>query len=200
MSAHLHQDEQGSRMGMWLFLLSEFMLFGGLFVLYAAYLTRYPADFVAAGRELNLPLGTTNTAVLLTSSLLVAMAVSAMQAARRRLTLGLLGATLLCAAVFLVIKYLEWRAKFAHGIYPNSPELAHRPHGQVLFFGLYFTITGLHALHVLAGGVLLAVSLVLAARGRIAAQRYVFLENSALYWHLVDMVWIFIFPLFYLIV
>jgi cytochrome c oxidase subunit 3 len=199
-SGHESHDAEGSRLGMWLFLLSEFMLFGGLFILYAVYLKRYPADFVAAGRELNLALGAGNTVVLLTSSLLAAMAVTAIQLNRRRLAMILLGATLLCAAVFLVVKYSEWRAKFAHGLYPNSPELAHRPPGEILFFGLYFTITGLHALHVLAGGSLLAVSLGLLARGRITASRCVFLENAALYWHLVDMVWIFVFPLFYLIV
>lgn len=199
-TGHESHDAEGSRLGMWLFLLSEFMLFGGLFLLYAVYLKRYPADFVAAGRELNLVLGAGNTVVLLTSSLLAAQAVTAIQLQRPRLAMGLLGATLLCAAVFLVIKYSEWSAKFAHGIYPNSPELAARPHGQILFFGLYFTITGLHALHVLLGGSLLAISLGLLARGRISAQRCVFLENAALYWHLVDMVWIFVFPLFYLIV
>jgi cytochrome c oxidase subunit III len=193
-------DAAGSRMGMWLFLLSEFMLFGGLFVLYAAYLKRYAGDFAQAGRELNLVLGTTNTVVLLTSSLLVALAVTALQLDRRRLCLGLLWGALLCAAAFLAIKGTEWGTKFSHGIYPNSPELARQPHGQIIFFGLYFMITGLHALHVVAGASLLAVSLGLVARGRVDARRYGFLENSALYWHLVDMVWIFIFPLFYLIV
>jgi cytochrome c oxidase subunit 3 len=164
------------------------------------YLKRYSADFIAAGRELSLPFGVINTAVLLTSSLLAAMAVTAMERTRARLSMGLLGATLLCAGVFLVIKAVEWGAKFAHGISPDSAELALRPHGQVLFYGLYFTIAGLHALHVVVGACLLALSLWLAARGRIAAGRLVFLENSALYWHLVDMVWIFVFPLFYLIV
>jgi cytochrome c oxidase subunit 3 len=187
-------------MGLWLFLLSEFMLFGGLFILYAAYLKRYPADFVEAARELSLTLGASNTVVLLTSSLLVAMSVTALQRDRRRLSMGLLGATLLCAAVFLVIKAVEWKAKFAHGIYPNSPALAQQPHGQIIFFGLYFMVTGLHALHVLAGGGLLAINLGLLARGRMDASRCGFLENSALYWHLVDIVWIFVFPLFYLIV
>ena len=199
-SAPESRDAEGSRMGMWLFLLSEFMLFGGLFVLYAAYLKRYPTDFAQAGRELSLTLGTANTAVLLTSSLLAAMAVTALQLERRRLSMGLLGGTLLCAGVFLAIKSVEWGTKFAHGIYPNSAELAHQPHGQIIFFGLYFMITGLHALHVVAGSILLALSLWLVSRGRLGARRFGFLENSALYWHLVDMVWIFVFPLFYLIV
>ena len=198
--AHGNQDAQGSRLGMWLFLFSELMLFGGLFIVYAVYLAKYQADFVAAGRELSTPLGATNTVILLTSSLFAAMAVSAMQMDRARLARLLIGGTLLCAAAFLCIKYVEWSAKFAHGLYPNATELGERPHGQILFFGLYFMITGLHALHVIAGSALLTVSLVLTGRGRITCHRYVFLENSALYWHLVDLVWIFIFPLFYLIV
>ncbi|OGV77612.1 MAG: cytochrome C oxidase subunit III [Lentisphaerae bacterium RIFOXYB12_FULL_65_16] len=199
-AAHLNQDAEGSRLGMWLFLFSELMLFGGLFIVYAVYLARYPADFAAAGHELNSWLGATNTVVLLTSSLLAAMAVSAVQMDKRRLAVALISGTLLCAAVFLCIKYVEWGAKFAHGLYPNASELSERPHGQILFFGLYFMITGLHAVHVLAGATLLAISLGLIGRGKITCHRYVFLENSALYWHLVDLIWIFIFPLFYLIV
>lgn len=194
------RDDRGSRMGMWLFLLSELMLFGGLFLLYAAYLTRYPADFIRAGAELNAPLGAVNTLVLLTSSLLAALAVTAIQRDRRAAACLALALTLACALVFLGVKYWEWSAKFAHGIYPDSPALNARPHGEILFFGLYFMITGLHALHVLAGGGLLGVSAVMTWRGTIHAGRYALLENSALYWHLVDMIWIFIFPLFYLIV
>lgn len=197
---HLNQDAQGSRLGMWLFLFSELMLFGGLFIVYAVYLVKHQADFIAAGRELSTPLGCTNTVILLTSSLFAAMAVSAIQMDRRRLAQLLIGGTLLCAAAFLCIKCVEWNAKFAHGLYPNAAELGERPHGQILFFGLYFMITGLHALHVLVGSSLLAISLVLMGNGRITCHRYIFLENSALYWHLVDLVWIFIFPLFYLIV
>lgn len=195
-----HRDDRGSRMGMWFFLLSELMLFSGLFLLYAVYLTRYPQEFIAAAAELSTPLGTTNTLVLLTSSLFAACAVTAIQRDRRQTAALLIGVTLLCALLFLGIKYVEWSTKFGHGIYPNSPILNARPHGEIIFFGLYFTITGLHALHVLVGAALLGVSAVMAARGSLHAGRYVLLENSALYWHLVDLVWIFIFPLFYLIV
>ena len=195
-----HRDDRGSRMGMWFFLLSELMLFSGLFLLYAVYLTRYPQEFIAAAAELSTPLGTTNTLVLLTSSLFAACAVTAIQRNRRQTAALLIGVTLLCALVFLGIKYVEWSTKIGHGIYPNSPILNARPHGEIIFFGLYFTITGLHALHVLVGAALLGVSAVMASRGSLHAGRYVLLENSALYWHLVDLVWIFIFPLFYLIV
>lgn len=198
--APAHRDDRGSRMGMWLFLLSELMLFGGLFLLYAVYLARYPADFVRAGGELSTPLGTANTVVLLTSSLGAAVAVTAIQRGRRA-TAGLaLALTLGCALVFLGVKGVEWGGKFAHGIYPDSPVLNARPHGEIIFFGLYFVITALHAVHVLVGAGLLGVSAVKTARGTIHAGRYVLLENSALYWHLVDMIWIFIFPLFYLVV
>ena len=194
------RDDRGSRMGMWLFLLSELMLFGGLFILYAVYLTRYPADFIRAGGELNTPLGAANTLVLLTSSLFAALAVTFIQRNRRPLACLALALTLGCALVFLGVKYGEWGAKFAHGIYPDSPVLNARPQGEIIFVGLYFMITGLHALHVLVGAVLLGASAVMTFRGTIHAGRYILLENSALYWHLVDMIWIFIFPLFYLIV
>ena len=194
------RDDRGSRMGMWFFLLSELMLFGGLFILYAVYLTRYTADFVKAGAELSAPLGTANTLVLLTSSLFAALSVTAIQRDRRATACLMLALTLACALAFLGVKYVEWSAKFAHGIYPDSPALGARPHGEIIFFGLYFTIAGLHALHVVVGAGLLGVSAAMTARGTLHAGRYVLLENSALYWHLVDMIWIFIFPLFYLIV
>jgi cytochrome c oxidase subunit 3 len=111
----------------------------------------------------------------------------------------LLGATVLMGLGFLVNKYFEWGAKFSHGIYPGSSELAAGPQGQTIFYGLYYTITGLHGLHVLIGVVLLTVCATLVRRGRIHQQKDIVLENSGLYWHLVDLIWIFIFPLFYLI-
>lgn len=193
-------DDRGSRMGMWLFLLSELMLFGGLFLLYAVYLSRYPSDFVHAGGELSTPLGTANTLVLLTSSLFAAASVTAIQRDRRKTAAVMIALTLACAIAFLGVKYIEWSGKFAHGIYLNSPVLNARPPGEILFFGLYFTITGLHALHVMVGAGFLSACAAMTVRGTIHGGRYVLLENAALYWHLVDMVWIFIFPLFYLIV
>uniref|UniRef100_C6E7U7 Cytochrome c oxidase subunit III n=1 Tax=Geobacter sp. (strain M21) TaxID=443144 RepID=C6E7U7_GEOSM len=197
--SHVERDDFGAKLGMWLFLFTELLLFGGLFVLYSVYLARYPQQFASGGEQLNLVLGTTNTVVLLTSSLFAAMSVTAIKRGERRLTLGLLGGTVSCALVFLVIKYFEWSAKFEHGIYPNSPKLIAGAPGESVFFGLYYLTTGLHGIHVIVGGVLIAWIGALVARGRIDQGNNISLENVALYWHLVDLVWIFIFPLYYLI-
>jgi cytochrome c oxidase subunit 3 len=199
MSQAEHKDYTGAKLGMWLFLFTELLLFGGLFLLYAAYLSRYPQGFMAAGREMHVIFGTANTAILITSSLLAAMAVTAIQRNERRHTLWLLGGTILCAAIFLTNKYFEWSAEIGHGFYPNSPRLATAPPGESLFFGLYYVTVGLHGLHVLIGGSLLAWVAVKVKQGVVNSGDYVLLENGALYWHLVDLVWIFIFPLYYLI-
>jgi cytochrome c oxidase subunit 3 len=194
-----HSGPSGARVGMWLFLCTEILLFGGLFLLYAVYRYQNPQDFHEASRELNRFHGTLNTAVLITSSLSVALAGHALGEGRQRQTLLLLGASLALGVGFLVVKGFEWGEKFAHGLYPSSPVLLARAKGEILYFGLYFMMTGLHALHVLIGlGVLTAV-LVLARRGRVSSDHPVLLENAGLYWHLVDMIWIFLFPLFYLI-
>ncbi|KAB0672166.1 cytochrome c oxidase subunit 3 family protein [Oryzomonas sagensis] len=196
--SHL-KDDSGAKLGMWLFLFTELLLFGGLFLLYSAYLSRYPHDFSSAGRQLNVVFGTINTVVLLTSSLFVAMAVTAVQRGEPRRTLWLLGGTILCAAIFMAIKYVEWSTKILHGIYPNSPHLAAGPPGESVFFSLYFMTTGIHGLHVLIGATLLAWVGAKVKRGAVHSGDYILLENGALYWHLVDLIWIFIFPLYYLI-
>ena len=192
-------DQTGIRIGMWLFLYTEIILFGGLFVLYAAYLHEYLKDFVEGGRELNRIIGTVNTVILLFSSFTVAASITAIRQERKKLCLSLLAISFFCGIAFLINKYFEWSHKFAHGIYPNSPELASGPHGRNIFFALYYTITGLHGLHVIIGMTLLAVSFALIYNNKITAQRFALLENSGLYWHLVDLIWIFVFPLFYLI-
>jgi cytochrome c oxidase subunit 3 len=184
---------------MWLFLCTEILLFGGLFLLYSVYRYRNPQDFRAASQELDRLLGTLNTAVLITSSLSVALAGHVLAKRRPGRAALLLGASLALGAAFLVVKGFEWGAKFTHGLYPGSPVLLARAKGEILYFGLYFMMTGLHALHVLIGMGLLATVLVLVRRGRVNPGHPVLLENSGLYWHLVDMIWIFLFPLFYLI-
>jgi cytochrome c oxidase subunit III len=199
MSHPIHKDYAGAKLGMWIFLFTELILFGGLFLLYAVYLSRYPHEFAAAGRLMHLVFGTVNTVILITSSLLAAMAVTAIQRDERRHVLWLLGGTILSAAIFLGNKYFEWSAEIGHGIYPGSPVLAAGPPGESVFFSLYYLTAGLHGLHVLIGGIFLAVAAVRVARGTIHAGDYVLLENGALYWHLVDLIWIFIFPLYYLL-
>lgn len=194
-----HVDNTGIKIGMWLFLYSEILLFGGLFVLYAAYLHMYPEFFAEGGKELNRVFGAVNTTVLLVSSFTVASAITAMQKNAKKLTVGLLLFSIFCGFVFLVNKYFEWGAKFHHDIYPNSETLVSGEPGVNIFFGLYYVITGLHGLHVIIGMVLLSVSLVFVLTGRVNSKRIAMLDNSGLYWHLVDLIWIFVFPLFYLV-
>ena len=194
-----HRDHAGAKLGIWLFLFTELFLFGGLFLLYGVYLARYPQEFTTAGHQLHRLLGVINTLVLLTSSLLAAMSVTALRRNETRATVGLLGGTIACAAIFMVNKYLEWSAEIGAGIYPGSSRLVAGPPGEAIFFSLYYLTVGLHGLHVLIGGALLAVVAVRVRRGTIHGGDYIWLENSTLFWHLVDLVWIFIFPLYYLI-
>jgi cytochrome c oxidase subunit 3 len=193
------KDATGARLGMWLFILSEILLFGGLFILYSAYRYKNPVDFHHASRELDVILGTFNTIILLTSSLSMAASISALQRGQRKLSMALLMATMALGLLFLVNKGFEWGAKIEHGIYPNSPTLLARAKGEILFFGLYYVTTGLHGLHVLVGVCVLCGMLMLVAKDKINQMRFVPLENAGLYWHLVDIIWIFLYPLFYLI-
>jgi cytochrome c oxidase subunit 3 len=193
-----HRDYEGSKLGMWLFLFTEILLFGGLFILYSAYRARYPIEFHKGGQELSAVIGVANTVILLTSSLSMAIAVSARRKEDRRLSVFSLATTIVLGAAFLVNKYIEWSREIHNGLYPNSPVLAQRPHGDQIFYGLYYSMTGLHGLHVVAGILLLAIMLVLVIKERITAADFNKLENAGLYWHLVDVIWIFLLPLFYL--
>jgi len=194
-----HRDYTGAKIGMWLFLLSEILLFGGLFILYSTYRYKNPIEFHLAAWELNRVLGTLNTLILLTSSLTMVLSISSIQKGNRRESASFLMATIFFGLLFLTIKYAEWAAKIGHGIYPNSPRLLGRSKGEILFYGLYYSMTGLHGLHVLVGILVLSVMLFLTMKGKIHENRFIPLENSGLYWHLVDIIWIFLFPLFYLI-
>ncbi|HLP16445.1 MAG TPA: cytochrome c oxidase subunit 3 family protein [Bacteroidota bacterium] len=186
-------------MGMWLFLFTELILFGGMFIIYAVYRFSHPAEFHLAAQELDTSVGMINTIILLTSSMTMAMAITAIQKKDKILSMALVSATLVLAFAFLVNKFFEWSTKFSHGIYPGSTELMGKPPGEVLYFGLYFVMTGLHALHVMIGMGLLAVNLAFIKRGIVTWDKSVKLETAGLYWHLVDLIWIFLFPLFYLI-
>jgi cytochrome c oxidase subunit 3 len=198
-SHSIHRDDIGAKMGMWLFLFTEVLLFGGMFLIYAVYRYKYPDQFHIAAMELNTNIGTLNTIILLTSSLTVAISITALQKGSRIVSLIMLSATLVLAMMFLINKYFEWALKFEHGIYPGSKILLNKPNGQILFFGLYFVMTGLHALHVVIGMVILAFMLVFILKKSVTPDNSIKLENSGLYWHLVDLIWIFLFPLFYLI-
>ncbi len=195
-----HRDDTGARFGMWLFLYTEVILFSGLFLLYAIALVNFPQDYITASNKLNVWFGAANTVVLLTSSLTIALAITAIQRNQIRLCLNLCWATIALAVVFLINKYFEWSHEISLGIYPASPTLLEMGPGITSFFNLYYFTAGLHGLHVLIGAVLIAVVAVMVAKGKVTSERYVLLENSALYWHLVDLVWIFLFPLYYLII
>jgi len=194
-----HHDYLGSKMGMWIFIFTELFLFGGLFLVYAVFRTQYSADFHKAALETNTFIGTLNTVVLLISSMTVAMSITAIQSNQKGRAIRLLLLTILLALIFMVNKYFEWGHKFELKLYPGSPVLTNLPRGELLFFGLYFMMTGLHALHVLVGVILLALTIVRIQNGKINATHFSLHENSGLYWHLVDLIWIFLFPMMYLI-
>lgn len=194
-----HRDYIGAKYGMWFFLFTEILFFGGMFILYSVYRAKYAQDFHLAAAEENLLLGSVNTAVLLTSSLSIALSMSAVKNGNYRLSMKLQTATVLMGLAFLVIKYFEWTAKISKGIYPDSPVLLKMSGGQILFFGLYYVMTGLHGLHVLIGVTVISFMIYFTKTGDITSENFSKLENTGLYWHFVDIVWIYLFPLFYLI-
>ncbi len=198
-TAVTHRDDLASKTGMWLFLFTEMLLFGGLFIVYSVYRYRNPEAFHLAAQELSVFIGTLNTIILLISSTMIAMSITALQKHNKKLCLLLMGITILLGIAFLVNKYFEWGEHIRQHIYPGSAVLALRGHGDVLFYGLYFFMTGLHALHIIVGLVFISIIANLVIRDKVTADDHVLLENSGLYWHLVDLIWIFLFPLFYLI-
>ena len=196
---HPSTDRAGKTMGMWLFLYSEIILFGGLFVLYAVYFSRYTNDFIESSKQLNRLFGTLNTVILLASSFTVACSLTAFRRFKTKTSMAFLSFSILCGLIFLINKYFEWSHKFEIGIYPNSELLTDGPPGVNIFFGMYYVITGLHGIHIIIGMSLLITSLVMIYTKKITTENYSMLENAGLYWHLVDLIWIFVFPLFYLV-
>lgn len=197
----LEQQREASALGMWVFLVTEIMFFGGLFTAYVAYRSLYPGAFGHASNHLDLVLGTINTAVLITSSLTMVLAVHAAQVGRRTLLIRCLLLTGLLGATFLGIKAIEYAHKFADGLVPGrafSYAGPDAPQAQ-LFFSLYFAMTGVHALHMVIGLGVLGVLVAQARQGRFGPEYFTPVELSGLYWHFVDVIWIFLFPLLYLI-
>jgi cytochrome c oxidase subunit 3 len=198
---NLEQQTDATTLGMWVFLVTEVLFFGGLFLVYTVYRSLYPDAFIAASHELDVTLGTINTAVLITSSLTMALAVHAAQVGRRKTLMLFLVATMILGGVFLGIKSVEYYHKFVEHLVPGPAfqfEKEHLRHAQ-LFFSLYFLMTGLHALHMIIGFGIMAFMLWWAWNGTITKDYYSPIEISGLYWHFVDIVWIFLFPLLYLI-
>jgi cytochrome c oxidase subunit 3 len=199
---NLDQQFEASALGMWLFLVTEILFFGGLFAAYMIYRLMYPQAFAQASQELDVVLGGVNTAVLIGSSLTMAMAVWAAQMGQRSRQLLFLALTIGLGLVFLGIKAVEYSHKFEHHLVPGANfrfEAASDPLRSQLFFSLYFVMTGLHALHMVVGIGLMAVLFVMAFKGRFTKAYHTPVEVSGLYWHFVDIVWIFLFPLLYLI-
>jgi cytochrome c oxidase subunit 3 len=194
------QQKDASTLGMWLFLVTEIMFFGGLFMTYIAYRGAYPAAFAAGSQKLSILLGTCNTFVLILSSLTMAMAVHFAALGRKTLLITFLVCTLFLGSVFLGIKAVEYHTKFVNHEVPgaNFEFEGDAPHVS-LYFALYFGMTGLHALHMIVGASLLTMLIFQASKGKFTPQWHTPIELFGLYWHFVDIVWIFLFPLLYLI-
>lgn len=186
---------------MWTFLVTEVMFFGGLFMAYIAYRHAYPVAFASASQKLNIPLGATNTLVLICSSMTMAMGVHCAALGKKKALITFLILTLLLGGLFLGIKGVEYHDKFVHHEVPgpNFQFEGADPQHASLFFALYFGLTGLHASHMLIGGVILIVLIVQASKNKFSAAWHTPIEMFGLYWHFVDIVWIFLFPLLYLI-
>ena len=195
-----HKDYTGAKLGMWLFLFTEILLFGGMFLLYAVYREVNTSEFHEAGLEMSKTIGAVNTIILLTSSLTMALSISAIKNGLKNRSILFQAVTVILGVVFLVNKAFEWSDHIRHGLYPDSPELVAMGHGKVLYFGLYYVMTGIHGLHVLIGMCVIGFTLVLTLRDNISRGDYIKLENAGLFWHLVDVIWIYLFPLFYLII
>lgn len=206
--AHLHhhfseseQQYESAKLGMWVFLLTEILLFGGLFLGYAVYRSWHPDMFFNAHLELDRFMGTLNTIVLISSSVTMALAIRSMQINRKNMTILYLVSTLAFAATFMVVKYFEYSHKFHLGQLPGKYYTytgveGTNPH---IFFSMYFAMTGLHGIHVLAGMIVIGIVLWKTVKNKFSSVYYTPIEMTGLYWHLVDMIWIYLFPLFYLI-
>ncbi|OLE53431.1 MAG: hypothetical protein AUG51_13480 [Acidobacteria bacterium 13_1_20CM_3_53_8] len=211
---NLEQQREAGTIGMWVFLVQEIMFFGGLFLAYTVYRWQFPAAFVAASNHLNVRLGATNTIVLIVSSLTMALAVYYAQTGSRRNQLIFLLVTMALGTTFLVIKGIEYYDKYRDHLIPGSL-IPGRPfhwdtvqhplpigvseHNLEMFFWIYFAMTGLHALHMIIGLGILAYLVYYAYKGRFTPEYHAPVEISGLYWHFVDIVWIFLFPLLYLL-
>ena len=209
----MEQQLEASTFGMWVFLVTEIMFFGGMFMVYILYRHLYPDAWMHGSNHLNVSLGALNTGVLICSSLTMVLAVRAAQTSSRMGQIVNLILTIVFGSVFLVVKYFEYAEKFHHNLVPGptfnapTPEFpagiitnaAHDPLHQQLFFSIYFMLTGVHAAHMIIGIGIMLVILAMAIRGKFNADYYTPVEVSGLYWHFVDVVWIFLFPLLYLL-
>lgn len=198
----VEQQAEASTLGMWAFLITEIMFFGGLFAAYSLYRSLYPAAFASTSKHMGVMLGAVNTAVLICSSLTMALAVRAGQLGQRRVIILMLIGTMILGGVFLGVKAYEYHHKWQEHLVPGfnwhyeEPEYARN---AVILFFLYFVMTGMHAIHMIVGEGLLLWLVLKARTGVFSGRYYTPIEMVGLYWHFVDIVWIFLFPLLYLI-
>jgi cytochrome c oxidase subunit III len=196
------QQLESSTLGMWVFLVTEIMFFGGMFASYTIYRNLFPDAFASTSHYMNVTIGAINTGVLICSSFTMVLAVRAAQLGQKKAVIWFLASTLILGTIFLVLKYVEYHEKWIDHHVPGpsfqyaDSRFVHQ--AQILFF-LYFAMTGMHALHMIVGAGLLTTLIVMASRNRFSAEWYTPVEMIGLYWHFVDIVWIFLFPLLYLI-
>lgn len=200
----IDQQQESYVLGMWAFLVTEVMFFGALFFIYFLYRTRYSNDWQILSHHLNWQLGGTNTLILLVSSFTMALAVHFGQVKKDKWQLRMLFLTLMCAFGFLVVKFFEYKEKFEHGLVPNNEFKWHynyeaNPDVARMFYSLYFTMTGLHGVHVIIGIICILVLMRLIKKKHPVITDYIPTEMIGLYWHFVDLVWIFLYPFFYLV-
>ncbi len=199
----LAQQEESEKLGMWAFLITEVMFFGALFTAYTVYRNLYPEAFMLASSHLDWKLGGLNTLVLIVSSLTMALAIRGAQTGKNGQVIGNVIATMVFGAMFLVVKYFEYKSKYDLNLMPGPTfDVAafgeHGPQARI-FFSIYFAMTGLHAFHMVVGLGIMTWVLIKARQGYFTPQRYLAIENTGLYWHFVDLVWIFLFPMLYLL-
>ena len=198
--ANAHQEFSAAKLGMWLFLAQEILFFSAIFVAYAVFRGLHPEMFIDAHHHLSWKMGALNTVVLIFSSFTMVMSVRSAQVNQKNATFWYLFVTVFLAAIFMIVKAFEYQEKIAHGYLPSIWFTGEGIYETMhLFFGLYFTATGLHGLHVLVGMGLLIWLMIKTKKGHFSSEYFTPLENVGLYWHLVDLVWIFLFPLLYLI-
>jgi cytochrome c oxidase subunit III len=209
---NMEQQREAGTLGMWIFLVTEIMFFGGMFFAYTLYRSQYPMEFASASNHLDLPLGTINTAVLILSSFTMALAVYSSQIGKQRNLVISLVLTLILGLTFLGIKAVEYYDKYEHDLIPGRLIPGHPfkpdavellpgadPRKVEMFYWIYFAMTGMHAVHMVIGVGLLSVILYFSWKGRYGPEYHSPIEISGLYWHFVDIIWIFLFPLLYLL-
>jgi cytochrome c oxidase subunit 3 len=197
----IEQQQDAATIGMWAFLATEVLFFGGMFLGYSVYRYRFSEAFALASNRMDIVLGTLNTAILIGSSLTVVLSLHAAQHDRRRALVRLLGLTIILGLIFLGIKFTEYYHKYEESLVPglNMNVTTEQARHAAIFFSFYFAMTGMHALHMIIGIGIFTVLLVAAQRGRFTSLHHTPVEIAGLYWHFVDIIWIFLYPLFYLL-